>query len=224
MSIVILVPSRGRPDRAKAMVESVRQMATGPVGVRVIVDADDPAVMEYEGIVAVEDYVVLPHRVGYARSLNAVASTLWDDFTIIGAFGDDVLFRTWNWDQMVEEALTEPGIAYGNDLVHAAGHPTAIFMSSAIAKALGYIAIPQSRHLWVDDAWKLLGQKTGTLRYLPNVICEHMHPVVHKAEMDQTYHEVYDSVLGHQDHLGFLDWQANHAESDAAKVKAVLGA
>jgi hypothetical protein len=204
------------------MIQSARTLAKKPVGVRLIVDADDPLVLGYETAASEGETIVLPERVGYTKSLNAVASTIWDDFTILGAFGDDVLFRTRGWDRLIEDALSTPGIAYGNDLVHAAGHPTAIFMSSVIAKALGYLAIPQSRHLWVDDAWKLLGQKTDTLRYRPDCIFEHMHPAVGKAEEDQTYREVYDGVLGHQDHLGFLDWEANHADADAAKVRAAI--
>lgn len=226
MRIVVLVPSRGRPGRAHAMYRSAMDKATGTrhgVTVKIIVDADDPTLPEYVNLGL--PLRVLDERVGYTGSLNILAAELWDDpKVILGAFGDDVLFRTRGWDGFIEQTLAHPGIAYGNDLVHAAGHPTAVFMSSVIAKALGYLAIPQSRHLWVDDAWKRLGQDTGTLRYVPNVIVEHMHPAVGKAEMDQTYHEVYDSVLGHNDHLGFLDWEANHAASDAAKVRAAIGA
>jgi hypothetical protein len=195
------------------------------IEVRVIVDADDPTLPAYVNNRRMGGHLrVLDKRVGYTGSLNVVAREIWHDADILGAFGDDVLFRTKGWNRLIEDALKTPGIAYGNDLVHAKGHPTAIFMSSVIAKALGYLAIPQSRHLWVDDAWKKLGQMTGTLRYVPEVIVEHMHPAVGKAEMDQTYHEVYDSVLGHNDHLGFQEWEANHSEADAAKVRAVLGA
>lgn len=206
------------------MAASVQASAIRPVTTALIVDRDDPEFDVYEGLRLLPgtEMHVLPERLGYTGSLNALASERWDDYDILGAFGDDVLFRTYGWDLMIEEALLTPGIAYGNDLVHAKGHPTAIFMSSVIAKALGYLAIPQSRHLWVDDAWKDLGQRTGILRYVPGAIFEHMHPVVGKAAMDRTYHEVYDAELGHKDHLGFLDWQANHAESDAAKVRAIL--
>jgi len=220
VSICVLVPSRGRPDRAADMVRSVVGTAEGPVAVRVLVDADDPSLPAYEAAdLEGQGLVVLPTREGYARALNSEAKVVRGDFEILGAFGDDVLFRTFGWDRMIENALAEPGIAYGNDLVHAAGHPTAIFMSSLIAKALGWLALPYSRHLWVDDAWKLLGERTGTLRYVPETLFEHMHPVVHKAEMDQTYHEVYDGTLGHADHMGFLAWQEHNAEDDFAKVK-----
>lgn len=222
MSICILVPTRGRPLRAAEMAASVITTASEGTHVEVclIVDRDDPEFDLYEGLEILQGVTmeVLPERLGYTGSLNVMARRLWDTDDILGAFGDDVLFRTQGWDRLITDALKTPGIAYGDDLVHAAGHPTAVFMSSVIAKALGYLAIPQSRHLWVDDAWKLLGQKTGTLRYVPEAIFEHMHPAVGKAKEDQTYREVYDGELGHKDHLGFLDWQVNFADADAAKV------
>ena len=219
MSIRVFVPSRGRPDRAALTVQTIRDTAPD-VKVVVAIDPDDD-VAAYVAAVG-PHLLVLKDRVGYTGTLNLLAEMYWDHDTILGAFGDDVLFRTPRWDSLVEEALSAPGIAYGNDLVHAKGHPTAIFMHSVLAKALGYLAIPQSRHLWVDDAWKELGQRTDTLRYIPEAIFEHMHPAVGKAEMDQTYHEVYDGVLGHQDHLGFQEWQKYHADDDVAKIRVAL--
>lgn len=220
MSILTLVPSRGRPDRAKAMSETYfSTMRLLDTGLLFLVDPDDPALPDYKRNV---NHFVLPERLGYTASLNYMARAVWDERTILGAFGDDVLFRTDGWDTAIADALQTPGIAYGNDLVHAAGHPTAIFMSSSIARALGWLALPASWHLWVDDAWKRLGQETGTLRYLPDLIFEHMHPAVGKAEMDLTYEEVYDGERGHQDHLGFLAWEQNDLAADAAKVRAVL--
>jgi len=216
VSIFTIVPSRGRPDRAALMSESYHATATLPTtDLLFAIDPDD----DVEAYRKVVKCIVLDERLGYTGSLNRIARTVWDDRAILGAFGDDVLFRTPGWDERVEEALVSPGIAYGDDLVHAAGHPTAIWMSSEIARALGWLALPYSRHLWVDDAWKVLGQLTDTLRYMPDVICEHMHPAVGKAEMDQTYHEVYDGVLGHRDHLGFLAWSEHHLQDDVAKVR-----
>ena len=219
--MIVLVPSRGRPKRAASMATSARNTAEGPVRIVIAIDPDDD-IAGYR--LRCKDVVVLPERLGYTGTLNRLAREHWDEHDILGAFGDDVQFLTRGWDRIITDTLATPGIAYGNDLVHAAGHPTAIWMSSVIAKALGYLAIPQSRHLWVDDAWKELGLRTGTLRYVPEVIVEHMHPAVGKADMDATYHDVYDGVKGHNDHLGFMDWQANHSDADVAKVKAAIGA
>lgn len=218
--MIIIVPSRGRARGAAEMVQSVHRTAAGPVRVVVAVDPDDPALPDYRR--KVRELVVMPARIGYSASLNAIARDVWDDEDILGAFGDDVRFRTFGWDERVRSALATPGIAYGNDLVHAAGHPTAIWMSSVIARSLGWLALPTSWHLWVDDAWKRLGQETGTLRYLPDLIVEHMHPVVGKAKMDRTYEEVYDGDRGHRDHLAFMDWERSQLASDAALVRAVI--
>jgi hypothetical protein len=224
--VILLVPSRGRPERARSMVKSALTTAAGRVEIILIVDNDDERLPDYLALDDLDHVTVLimPERIGYSASLNAAARDLWDVDTILGAFGDDVCFLTVGWDVQVHQALNTPGIAYGNDLVHADGHPTAIWMSSQIARALGWLALPASWHLWVDDAWKRLGQETGTLRYLPNVIVEHLHPAVGKAAMDTTYEQVYDGDRAHQDHLGYLDWEQNHLADDAATVRAMLDA
>jgi len=219
VNIVLLVPSRGRPARARAMYDSVLATAIEDVDVRFLVDADDPEREEYQA--SGVPMAVMTERIGYTASLNLAARLRWDDAEILGAFGDDVLFRTVGWDLAVREALREPGIAYGNDLVHAAGHPTAVWMSSSIAKALGWLALPYSWHLWVDDAWKALGAASGTLRYLPEDIVEHMHPAVGKAELDDTYRSVYDGDRAHRDHIGFVGWRELDLERDAGIVREV---
>jgi hypothetical protein len=186
-----------------------------------LVDADDPALPGYQnhGL----PLHVMPERLGYVGSLNAVASKIWDDDCIIGAFGDDVLFRTPGWDRRVSIALRSPGIAYGDDLIHGKKHPSAVFMSSPIARALGWLALPATTHQWADDGWKRLGQVTDTLRFMPDVIVEHMHPGVNKAEFDDTYRSVFDEERAKRDYEGFTAWSTNGGlEADALKVLSVL--
>ena len=222
--MILLVPSRGRPARAATMAMSAIGTATDPVQVILIVDADDPALDEYLKLDSYEQVtvIVLPERIGYTASLNAVARDLWDTDTILGAFGDDVLFQTPGWDRAIREALATPGIAYGDDLVHGAAHPTAVFMSSEIARALGWLALPATTHQWADDGWKRLGQELGLLRFVP-VIVEHLHPAVQKAEWDDTYASVFDSERATADYEGFTAWVENGLAADAAKVRAALG-
>jgi hypothetical protein len=186
----------------------------------VVVDADDPTLPDYQA----DDLPlwILAERVGYTASLNACAQEHWDRYAILGAFGDDVLFRTRRWDRVVQETLTTPGIAYANDLIHGQNHPSAVFMSSVIAKALGWLALPATRHQWADDGWKRLGQATERLRYMPSVTIEHMHPAVGKAEMDEGYRAVFDGENAKRDHAGFTAWAEGGLEADAAKVRAVL--
>lgn len=217
--MIVIVPSRGRPQRAANMVQSVRETAAGDVRVLVVVDPDDPTLPDYQR--KVTELLVQPERRRFAQALNAVVTEVWDSEDILGAYGDDVLFRTPGWDLRIREALDTPGIAFGNDLAHKNGHPTAVFMSSAIARGLGYFALPACRHLYVDDAWKAIGEDLGVLRYLPDVVFEHMHEVYGKAVKDQTYIDVYDDN-GKHDHDAFHAWRAAGMAEDIARLRAAL--
>lgn len=223
--MILLVPSRGRPDRAALMADSALRTASGDVQVVLIVDDDDPQRDEYLALGADGPTVmVMPERIGYTASLNAVARDLWDVDTILGAFGDDVLFRTIGWDDHVRLALSTPGIAFGDDLIHGRNHPSAVWMSSEIARALGWLALPATSHQWADDGWKRLGNELGLLRFVPEVIVEHMHPAVDKAAWDDTYRAVFDDARAASDFEGYSEWiDSGGMAADAAKVREALG-
>lgn len=221
--MIILVPSRGRPARAVTMVESVLATAVDAVEILVLVDPDDPALPGYQAHEQLPLFE-LPKPMGYTAALNHVARQVWDRHEVLGAFGDDVVFRTLGWDDHVRAALRTPGIAYGDDLIHGRNHPSAVFMSSAIAKALGWLALPATTHQWADDGWKRLGQATNTLRYLEGVIVEHEHPAVGKAEWDPTYTAVFDGDRAKSDFEGFTAWaETGGLDRDAAIVRQLVG-
>jgi hypothetical protein len=215
--MIVIVPSRGRPKRAVNMVQSVKDTASQDVRVVVVVDPDDPTLPDYRR--KVKDLVVLPERLRYSASLNLIAREVWDTEDILGAYGDDVIFRTKGWDDAVRAA--PPGIVFGNDLAHGSGWPTAVWMSSPIAKALGWLALPECRHLYVDNAWKAIGDATGILTYLPEVIVEHMHEVYGKAPKDQTYIDVYDDN-GARDYVAWKAWEQDGLADAIERVRAIL--
>ncbi len=220
--MIVIVPSRGRPKRAVNMVQSVHDTASTPVRVVVAVDPDEPHLAEYRR--KVRDLVVLQERIGYSGTINLIAAENWDEHDILGAFGDDVLFRTKGWDNRVRETLTVPGLAFPNDLAHRQNWPTAVFMSSVIAKALGYLALPACRHQYVDNAWKRFGDDLGILRYMDDVICEHMHEAYGKAPNDATYREVYSEPQATIDNLAFHRWVDDGRLADEARIMAVFDA
>lgn len=221
--IVILVPSRGRPVRAERMAASVVGSATDWKDVRVelLVDPDDPELEAYQ---VLQWTRVLPEPMGYTRALNHRAAELeLVDGLILGAFGDDVVFRTAGWDLALRAALERPGLAYGDDLIHGRNHPSAVFMSGAIYRALGWLALPATSHQWADDAWKQLGTAAGCLRFLEGVVFEHEHPAVGKAPWDATYDLVFQGPRAKADHAGFDGWHTGpEFERDVALVRSVL--
>lgn len=218
MRIVVFIPSRGRPTGAHRAVDSIR--ATAPrVAPLVLVDGDDPELDDYRA--RVPTWVVPPGG-RFTGALNSAAAAIGDGFDVLGAFGDDVVFRTPGWDATLRETLRRPGIAYGDDRIHGVNHPTAVFMSIEVYRALGWLALPATRHQWADDGWKRLGQAAGILRYMPDVILEHMHPAAGKAEWDDGYRRVFDAENAAADHAGFEAWVADGLAADADRVRAAL--
>ncbi len=239
--MIILCPSRGRPDRALEMATSARLTAADPdaLEVMIIVDRTDPALPEYEGRFHADPsrptwLRVLEERTRYVPALNIGAAESLERHAILGAFGDDVLFRTQGWDRIIVEALSTPGIAYGDDGIHGEAHPSAVFMSRELVLALGWLALPATDHQWADDGWKALGQALGCLRYCGAVLLEHMHPAVGKAPWDAGYRELLGTKgeepdvdaealeRATHDYNGFTVWAREALPADVARVRAYL--
>lgn len=220
MSLVVLCPSRGRPDKAKECYQAfldTRHLTSTEM--RFVLDEDDPAGSSYD----VPLFHVKRGRPGMTDALNEAAALMWDPFDIVGFIGDDHRFRTSGWDEMFTSVLRQsgPGLVYGNDLIRD-DIPTQIFGSSVIWKTLGWMALPTARHLYLDNTWRVLGDSLERLFYMPDVIVEHMHPTVGKAAWDAQYQVVNDPALYSSDGQAFAAWLADGAEADVERVRAVL--
>jgi hypothetical protein len=130
------------------------------------------------------------------RALNEIALDLIDDNDApesIGFMGDDHFPRTKGWDSAYISAIREMGgvgIVYGDDTVQHEFVPTQCAMSSNIIRTLGWMSPPQLKHMYVDTIWRDIGNLAGCLRYLPDVIVEHVHPVTGAIPRDAAYDRV----------------------------------
>ena len=226
--MIVIVPSRARPTRAREMAESAHATAHGSVEVVIVVDDTDPELERYEATFPADgptSLVILEGRHRYTECLNVIAfSPIAEGHDILGAFGDDVIFRTQSWDIFAQRALRRPGIAYGDDLIHGQKHPTAVFMSRSLVDALGWLALPYTKHQWADDAWKQLGQRARCLRFMKQVVIEHMHPAVDKAEWDDTYRDVIGGRVpgaAKADYEGFIGWMEHGLHEDSQRVRVL---
>lgn len=195
--LAVLVPTRGRPGNAARLAEAFRVTHALDAIPVFVADYDDPALPEYRRLL---DDGAIPRLMvtepagggGMTYPLNYAAMRYADLYDAVGFMGDDHLPRTDHWDSRVMDALDslEPRIVYGNDLLQGQALPTAVFMQSRMIRAMEFMAPRQLRHLYVDNFWKELGERTGGLVYLPDVVIEHLHPAAGKAEMDDRYRAV----------------------------------
>lgn len=231
--IAVVIPSRGRPQRASDAIAAIRATAAR-VDTRILlaVDADDPTLPEYRAL-----SWGLPYRAEVAlvvlegaetgnlvRATNTVSMRIAeeDPTAIIANLGDDHMARTPGWDTAIRYALPTPGIAYGDDGFQGRKLPTAPFISAAIVLALGWYALPSCRHMFIDNAWRDIGEQTGTLRYVSTVEFEHVHPLAGKAEWDDGYRMANGEEVIEHDKRAYHEWRERYMAEDIRRVRAVL--
>lgn len=189
-NLAILVPSRNRPQNIVELMDSLEKTKTES-DLIVIVDDDDVMFDSYLATNA-DIFMVERRGKGMAKPLNFVSNHLKDKYRHFAFLGDDHRPRTEHWDLEFINHLDEleTGLVYGNDLLQGEHLATAVGMTGNIVKALGGMTPPNMIHLYLDNFWMKLGNDLGALRYLPNVVIEHLHPIAGKAEWDEGYRAV----------------------------------
>jgi hypothetical protein len=234
-SVVVIIPSRGRPQRAWEAVQAARETAVlVSTSIVLAVDADDPTLPEYRALrwhypYAAETALVVlagEETGDLVRATNTVSMRVAhaDPTAIIGNLGDDHVCRTPGWDKAVAEALAEPGIAYGDDRFQGQELPTAPFISASIVLTLGWYALPSCRHLFVDNVWRDIGVQAGVLHYLPDVVIEHMHPLNGKGDWDPGYEKANGTETVERDKVSYLLWRRSGMADDIERVRQRLAA
>jgi hypothetical protein len=220
-----LCPSRGRPEKAQEAWDSFEKTKSrDSSSMWFIVDEDDESFEEYGKRVPTTS-VEPSGRRGMVDPLNTVVRQTWSRCDVIGFVGDDHRFRTVGWDEIFETQLASVGggLAYGFDGNWRDGEiPTQIFISTNILKALGWMALPAARHLYVDNAWRVIGEKLNRLYYFPDILIEHMHPAYSKADWDEGYTLVNSSEMYDHDRTAFELWLQTSAEEDVDRVRQSL--
>lgn len=207
--LLVIVPTRGRPQNAARLAKAFEETESLNADLVFVADHDDPELPAYHAAAP----RLLIHRGesgrGMTGPLNWASSLYADIYDYLGFMGDDHVPRTAGWDAHVLGALDslEPRVVYGNDLLQGGALPTAAFLPSRMVRALGYMAPPVLRHLYVDNFWLELGQALGGLRYLPGVVIEHVHPAAGKTAMDAGYAAVNAPEVDAADHAAWLEFR-----------------
>ena len=219
MKMCVVVPSRGRPENADRLAKAFKDTNT-EADLYFVIDNDDPKWDEYAKNKNLQLLPADNKTGGCANSLNTGAVYLLDfsNYPLYDYFvfmGDDHLPRTQNWDQAFIQALgINTGIVYGDDLLQGANLPTAFGMSRDLVVELQGMTFPGCVHLFFDNFVKQLGLDLNYLKYLPDVIIEHLHPVAGKAEMDEGYARVNQPKWYEKDLLALQQYlvSAEYAE------------
>jgi hypothetical protein len=222
--MIVIVPSRGRPHNIAELVECWRT-TRATASLWVCVDDDDPELEAYRALDLdwFGTLIVGPRqRLGGWLNLAGQFAAGAPLTTVVGFMGDDHRPRTFLWDREIMNATRAgDGVAYGNDMIQGERLPTAVFLAAEIVGMLGYFVPPGMVHLYLDDFWKLLGERLGTLTYLPDVVIEHRHPTAGTAPDDEHYARVNAPEVYAGDRARFDEYVATQLDADIAKLRGL---
>lgn len=223
--LLVIVPSRGRPGNVADLHDAWQATTTSAAGLLVAVDDDDPALPDYRQVCAARNITLtVGPRLRMVPILNKIAIEQAPRHFALGFLGDDHRPQTPAWNQRYLDELHDlgTGFVYGNDLLAKARLPTQFALTSDM-QTLGAMIPAPVKHLWADNQIYDLGHAIGRIRYLPDVIVEHRHPLAGKADQDAGYLEVNDPAASEADRLVYARWYEHHMPDDVAKLQALIG-
>ena len=230
---VMIVPTRGRPQAVGELAGAFAATCTAQTRLLIAVDDDDPdlpayreAVDEAQKVFAATRLVVQESPGNMATALNMAVSWVLsqDEVSAVGFMGDDHRPRTRSWDRLYLNALMRrPGIVFGNDLIHGERLPTQFTVSWKVTKTLGFFSPAGLKHMYIDNYWKDIGDRSNTLTYLEDVVVEHMHPVAEKGQYDEGYERVNAPEIYEHDAGVYAAYMEQFADRDVAAIRGAVG-
>jgi hypothetical protein len=225
--ISLLCPTRGRPAGMRRLVESADRTAAGTVEVVFYLDEDDAASIATArelaaarggGIVA-----LIGPRILLSATWNACAEQATAE--VLMHCGDDIVFRSPRWDDLVLAAFAAVPdrilFAHGDDGIWCDRLGTHGFLHRAWVDTVGYFVPPYFSSDYNDTWLTEVADALGRRRYLPDVVTEHLHPVVGKAGWDLTHRERL--LRGERDNVaGRYAELAPQRALDAALLRAAM--
>lgn len=188
--ISILFPTRNRLGNVARLLESLKATSFRLPEVVLYIDEDDNS---YQAL-----YADSPENVKFVRGPRKTLSECWNDCVkvasgeILMAGGDDLIFRTNGWDEIVAKCFENHAdkliLVHGNDGYWKEKFGTHPFLHRQWVEAVGYFFPPyfssDFNDTWLNEVANELGRRV----YLP-FLTEHMHPLWGKADWDATHKE-----------------------------------
>ena len=218
--LLVITPSRGRPQNAARLIKAIQDTARLDTWVFFGIDEDDPERENYQRLMLAgqKTFFRFRPRMNLTEWTNELALEKLDDFPYLASLGDDMVPRSKGWDKALVNAVRDmggTGFAYPWDGIRE-DIPEAVVMSSDIVRALGWMALPVCQHFWIDDAWGELGANAGCIRHLRTVKIDHLHPAKDGAPSDSTYGDARKKISA--DEKAYHHWRVTQMPADAQVI------
>ena len=217
--LLVITPSRGRPQNIARLLDAVHATMKMNTHVHVAIDDDDPRLTEYQYVMEKAagegDKLTVGPRKNLAGWTNEIAVPATEEYTYLASLGDDHVTSTPGWDKALIRAIERmggTGFSYPWDGTRE-DIPEAVVLSSSIVRALGWMALPESTHWYIDTVWADLGRGIGALKHCRAVKVEHVW------RADQTSKDSGEKLTRDRD--AYYLWRKERMESDIKIISAL---
>jgi hypothetical protein len=220
MSLLVMVPTRGRRQQCERLLESFRETASPETDLLFITDPDDQET--YEGM----DFgpaatAVLDPRDYLTGKLNKTALAMAGVYDVLMWAGDDHVFITKFWDKLMLAALEDlggHGWVYPDDK-RRSDVPEIWMVSSDVVQTLGWFANPKLSHFYVDNSVAELGKRSGLIRWCPEAVIEHRHYTVDRDVQRDHVYSGTEEKFGAADLAAFQAWRSDQMGNEVAVLR-----
>lgn len=212
--VLVVVPSRGRPDNVQRLIDTVKATKFCDTDVIVGLDQDDAA--NYSDVITRNSdttFVVRP-RQRLNAWWNQLAAEYLDVYDYMLFAGDDNVFVTNGWDWLLVNELRKhnnAGFATGPDLLRTDKNFTWAMISTEQLRHVGYVGPEGLTHLCIDTAWQYVARETKSMWWNDAAVIEHLHYARQdvQVEKDQTYADANSSEMYRVDHEVVARWASS---------------
>lgn len=224
--LAVLVPTRGRPENLKRLIDACHNLQGGTVHVIAGVDEDDPRLADYKRLAKElpegDTVLTSAHRRNLVNWTNHLAKLTKGNYRYYASFGDDMVPATPGWDVKlwgaIEEDFGGTGFSYPWDGIRD-DIPEAYVLSADIPEALGWIMMPKLSHWYNDNVIADLGHGANCIRQLRGVIVHHWNVGTGKAAVDQTAIDQGTKIP--EDEKIYNEWKRHQRLQDVETIKGL---
>lgn len=217
--LLVLCPSRGRPERIIGMIESFERTTNHDMTrIQVLLDKDDQTVPQYFKILP--DFVrvkVYDRKYDHTLTTEILNRAFKEDdnFGFYSVTNDDMEYLTEGWDEkLCVKGKVSTGIEdnivkkYGEDFiagVHVKGFPQVSVIDGDIVRALGWVQYPKLKHSAGDNVWYWIARRMGILHIDESVHYRHRSAYFNDGEEDETFKKT-SAYTNMDDYYIYKDW------------------
>ena len=197
MKIAILVPTRERMNNRLTLLFSILTTVSNINNITIYygVDKDDPTLETIKKVATAIPALKIIEIENNKEFLGL--GKLWNILTresteeIISMIGDDMVFKTPNWDiEIINEFKNGPSdniqAVHCNDDYHGANLAVNIFCHRKYAEVLDGFMREEFKINWVDQWMHQLFNSFNRLKYRGDIMIDHRHWVIGKNKHDKT--------------------------------------